>query len=155
MNERFPLAYLVPLRLLFGVILLLEGWGKLQGDWLHGDAAAAATLDRWLARRQAVRLLHADGEASRTRIPRSSGTLVTIGELAIGAVDAGRAGHARQRRAGRDDVALVRGGGGQGLVPPGNALLMAAMFLLFVVVPPGRVLGIDAVAPGRLPRWMV
>ena len=32
MNERFPLAYLVPLRLLFGAILSLEGVCKLHGD---------------------------------------------------------------------------------------------------------------------------
>ena len=48
MAERFPVAYLFPLRLLFGIILLLEGWGKLQGNWLHGDPLAA-TLGRWLA----------------------------------------------------------------------------------------------------------
>ena len=47
MTERFPVAYLFPLRILFGVIMLLEGWGKLQGDWLHGDPLAA-TLGRWL-----------------------------------------------------------------------------------------------------------
>jgi hypothetical protein len=32
---------------------------------------------------------------------------------------------------------------------------MAAMFLLFVVVPPGRVLGLDGFLRNRLPRWMV
>ena len=46
-------------------------------------------------------------------------------------------------------------GAGQGLVPPGNALLMGALCVLFVVAPPGRVLGVDAVLRGRLPRWMV
>ena len=46
-------------------------------------------------------------------------------------------------------------GGGQGLVPPGNALLMGAICVLFVVAPPGRVLGIDSALRGRLPRWMV
>ena len=32
MTERIPLAYLFPLRLLCGLILVLEGWSKLQGD---------------------------------------------------------------------------------------------------------------------------
>ena len=36
MNERVPLAYLVPLRIFCGLILVLEGWSKFQGDWLHG-----------------------------------------------------------------------------------------------------------------------
>ncbi len=44
---------------------------------------------------------------------------------------------------------------GQGLVPPGNALLMGAIFVLFIVAPPGRVLGLDATLRARFPRWMV
>jgi uncharacterized membrane protein YphA (DoxX/SURF4 family) len=46
-------------------------------------------------------------------------------------------------------------GAGQGPVPPGNALLMGAIFVLFVVAPPGRVLGFDQALRDRLPRWMV
>ena len=41
MNERVPLAYLVPLRVLCGLILIIEGWGKLQGGWLHGTPLLA------------------------------------------------------------------------------------------------------------------
>ena len=52
MSERLPLAYLVPLRLLFGVILVLEGWGKLQGGWLHGSALLG-TLNTSLAKLKA------------------------------------------------------------------------------------------------------
>ena len=40
-------------------------------------------------------------------------------------------------------------------MPPGNALLMGAVCVLFVFVPPGRFLGVDTVLAGRLPRWMV
>jgi hypothetical protein len=32
---------------------------------------------------------------------------------------------------------------------------MGVIFILFVVAPPGRVLGFDAVLRDRLPRWMV
>ena len=39
--------------------------------------------------------------------------------------------------------------------PPGNALLMGAMFVLFILAPPGRVLGLDATLRARFPRWMV
>ena len=46
-------------------------------------------------------------------------------------------------------------GAGQGPVPPGNALLMGAILLLFVIAPPGRVLGFDQALRARLPRWMV
>ena len=44
---------------------------------------------------------------------------------------------------------------GQGLAPPGNALLMAAIMFTFVLAPPGRVMGLDAALRARLPRWMV
>ena len=46
-------------------------------------------------------------------------------------------------------------GSGQGLAPPGNALLMGAVFVLFIFAPPGRVLGIDTTLVSRLPRWLV
>jgi uncharacterized membrane protein YphA (DoxX/SURF4 family) len=45
-------------------------------------------------------------------------------------------------------------GAGQGPVPPGNALLMGAICILFIVAPPGRVLGLDQFLRDRLPRWM-
>ena len=32
---------------------------------------------------------------------------------------------------------------------------MAAVMVTFVLVPPGRALGIDAGLRGRLPRWLV
>ncbi len=46
-------------------------------------------------------------------------------------------------------------GAGQRLAPPGNAMLMAAVLVIFVLAPPGRVLGLDAKLRGRLPGWMV
>jgi len=48
MNERIPLATLVPLRVICGLILVLEGWSKLQGDWLHGTPLATS-LGNWMA----------------------------------------------------------------------------------------------------------
>ena len=38
MGERVPLGVLFPLRVLCGLILVLEGWGKLQSGWVHGTA---------------------------------------------------------------------------------------------------------------------
>jgi hypothetical protein len=46
-------------------------------------------------------------------------------------------------------------GNGQGLAPPGNALLMSAVCVLFVFAPPGRFLGVDMLLRDRLPRWML
>jgi thiosulfate dehydrogenase (quinone) large subunit len=153
MTERFPLAYLFPLRVLFGVILVLEGWSKLQGDWLHGTPLAN-TLGNWLAADKPygffvpmVKLAHAH--------PKIFGSLVTIGEVAVGlSLLAGvltRIGAAL-------GALMLFGfalGNGQGLVPPGNALIMAVVCVLFVAAPPGRFLGVDAALVNRLPRWMV
>jgi len=153
MTERFPLAYIFPLRILCGVILLLEGWSKLQGDWLHGTPLASS-LGNWLAADKPyaffvpmVKVAHAH--------PKIFGSLVTIGELVVGlSLIVGvltRIGAAL----GALMLFSFAFGNGQGLVPPGNALLMGAICVLFVLAPPGRFLGIDTVLQGRLPRWMV
>ena len=153
MTERFPLAYIFPLRILCGVILLLEGWGKLQGDWLHGTPLASS-LGNWMGADKpygfflpVVKLAFAH--------PKIFGALVTIGEVAIGlSLLAGvltRIGAAL----GALMLFSFAFGNVQGLVPPGNALLMGAICVLFVLAPPGRFLGIDTVLQGRLPRWMV
>jgi uncharacterized membrane protein YphA (DoxX/SURF4 family) len=153
MSERFPLAYLLPLRVLFGLILLLEGWSKLQGDWLHGTPLAT-TLGNWLDADKpygffapVVRMAYAH--------PKIFGALVTIGEAAVGlSLLAGvltRVGGAL----GALMLFSFALGSGQGLVPPGNALVMAVVCVLFVFAPAGRFLGVDAVLVNRLPRWMV
>jgi uncharacterized membrane protein YphA (DoxX/SURF4 family) len=153
MSERFPLAYIFPLRILCGVILLLEGWSKLQGDWLHGTPLATS-LGNWMSADKPyafflpmVRLAHAH--------PKIFGSLVTIGEAAIGlSLLLGvltRIGAAL----GALMLFSFAFGSGQGLAPPGNALLMGAICVLFVLAPPGRFLGVDAFLRDRLPRWMV
>jgi thiosulfate dehydrogenase [quinone] large subunit len=153
MSERFPLAYLFPLRVLFGLILVLEGWSKLQGDWLHGTPLAN-TLGNWMAADKpygfflpVVKTAHAH--------PKIFGSLVTIGEVAVGL--SLLAGVLTRIGAALGALMLLGFalGNGQGLVPPGNALVMAVVCALFVVAPPGRFLGVDAVLMNRLPRWMV
>src|SRR5262245_23049192 len=122
MTERIPLAYLFPLRILFGIILLMEGWGKLQGDWLHGTPLATS-LGNWLAADKPygffvplVRLAHAH--------PKIFGSLVTIGEVTVGL--SLLLGVLTRVGAGLGALMLLSfaAGGGQGLAPPGNALLM-------------------------------
>src|SRR3954451_5911856 len=87
--------------------------------------------------------------------PKIFGSLVTIGELTVGLslllgllTRIGAALGALMLLS----FALARG---QGLVPPGNALLMGAICVLFVLAPPRLFLGIDSTLRNRLPRWMV
>jgi thiosulfate dehydrogenase [quinone] large subunit len=153
MTERFPLAYLFPLRILFGVILVLEGWGKLQGDWLHGTPLATS-LGSWLSADKPygfflpmVRLAYAH--------PKIFGSLVTIGEVTVGM--SLLLGVLTRISAALGALMLFSFAlaSGQGLAPPGNALLMGVVCVLFVFAPPGRFLGIDTALRNRLPRWMV
>ena len=153
MNERFPLAYLVPLRLLFGAILALEGWGKLRGDWLHGTPLLR-NLDRWLADDRPYSFIMPVVSVAHAH-PKIFGSLIAIGELSIGVCMLIGLVTRASSVLGALMLLSIAAVSGQGLAPPGNALLMGAMFLLFVVVPPGRVLGLDAVLRNRLPRWMV
>ena len=153
MGERIPLGVLVPLRILCGLILILEGWGKLQHGWLHGTALLA-TLNGWVEAGKPFKFFLPMLESARAH-PKIFGTLVTVGELAIGlSMLLGLLS-----RLGAFLGALMlfsfAFGAGQGLVPPGNALLMGALFVLFIFAPPGRVLGFDQVLRARLPRWMV
>ena len=153
MNERFPLGYLVPLRVLFGVILLAEGWGKLQGGWLHGTPLLSS-LDGWIAAGKPYGFFLPVVETARAH-PKIFGALVTMGELAIGL--SMLLGVVTRASALLGAVMLLSFafGAGQGLVPPGNAVIMGAVCVLFMFAPPGRVFGFDARLRARLPRWMV
>jgi len=153
MTERFPLAYLFPLRILFGVILILEGWGKLQGDWLHGTPLATS-LGSWLAADKPYGFFLPMVKLAQAH-PKIFGSLVTIGELTVGL--SLLLGLLTRIGAALGALMLLSFalGAGQGLAPPGNALLMGVVCVLFVVAPPGRFLGIDTALRARLPRWMV
>lgn len=153
MGERLPLGYLVPLRVLCGLILVLEGWGKLQHGWLHGTPLLT-TLDGWVEANKTYRFFLPVVQSARSH-PKIFGALVTVGELAIGL--SMLVGLLTRLAALLGALLLFSFafGGGQGLVPPGNALLMGAIFVLFIFAPPGRVLGLDHALGARFPRWMV
>ena len=153
MNERVPLALLVPLRLLWGAILIIEGWGKLQGGWLHGSALLE-TLNGWVSAGKPYHFFLPLVETARAH-PKIFGTLVTGGELVVGT--SLLLGLLSRLGAFVGAVMLLSFavGAGQGLAPPGNALLMGVVCLLFVLAPPGRALGIDTRLRTRLPSWMV
>ena len=152
MNERIPLAYLLPLRLFCGVILVLEGWSKFKGNWLHG-APILHTLDGWVDAnsmypfflsvvenaRAAEDLRHArDGRRACHRH-----------------FDGTRSSDAPGRLPGRGDALLLRVGGRPGPVRPGNSVVLGAIFVLFIVAPPSRVFGCDQALCARLPRRTV
>jgi uncharacterized membrane protein YphA (DoxX/SURF4 family) len=153
MNERIPLAYLVPLRIFCGLILVLEGWSKFQGDWLHGTPILH-TLDGWVDAHKTYTFFLPVVNAARAH-PKIFGTLVTAGELFIGAALVLGLLTRLASFVGAIMLFSFAFGAGQGPVPPGNALLMGALLALFVVAPPGRVLGFDQALRGRLPFWMV
>jgi uncharacterized membrane protein YphA (DoxX/SURF4 family) len=153
MNERIPLAYLVPLRLFWGLILVLEGWSKFQGDWLHGTPILH-TLDGWVDTHRTYAFFMPVVNAARHH-PKISGTLVTVGELVIGGSLVIGLLTRLASFLGAVMLFAYAFGGGQGPVPPGNALLMGTVLILFVIAPPGRVLGLDMFLRDRLPRWML
>jgi uncharacterized membrane protein YphA (DoxX/SURF4 family) len=153
MNERIPLAYLVPLRIFCGLILVLEGWNKFQGDWLHGTQLLH-TLDGWVDAHKTYHFFLPVINTARAH-PKIFGTLITAGELIIGASLVLGLLTRLASFLGAVMLFSFAFGAGQGPVPPGNALLMGALFLLFIVAPPGRVLGFDQALRAHLPRWMV
>jgi uncharacterized membrane protein YphA (DoxX/SURF4 family) len=152
MGERIPLGYLFPLRILCGLILLMEGWGKLQGGWLHGTTLLN-TLGGWLDAAKPYHFFIPIVESARAH-PKIFGALITTGELVIGA--SMLLGLLTRVTAflGAAMLFSIAFGSGQGLAPPGNAVLMGALFVLFIFAPPGRVLGLDAALRARLPGWM-
>jgi thiosulfate dehydrogenase (quinone) large subunit len=153
MGERVPLGFLVPLRLLCGLILLIEGWGKLQHGWLHGTPLLGL-LDGWVESNKTYAFFVPVVRSARAH-PKIFGALITLGELSIGL--SMLLGLLTRLFAFLGALMLfsIAFGAGQGLAPPGNALLMGAMFVLFILAPPGRVLGLDAALRARFPRWMV
>ncbi|HEX3698169.1 MAG TPA: DoxX family membrane protein [Polyangia bacterium] len=153
MNERFPTAVLLPLRLLVGVMLVMSGYSKFTAGWLHGDALLK-TLNAWSEGEKTYRFFLPVIETARAH-PKIFGTLVTAGELAIGASMVLGVLTRLFAFLGMAMLFSFALGAGQNLSPPGNALLMGAILFTFVFAPPGRVLGVDQALRARLPRWMV
>ena len=153
MNERFPSVMLLPLRLLVGVMLALSGYKKFTDGWLHGDALLK-TLNGWIDGGKTYQFFLPLIETARAH-PKIFGTLVTAGELVIGATLV--VGLLTRLFSFLGVLMLFSFGlgAGQGLSPPGNAILMGAILFIFVLAPPGRALGIDQTLRGRLPSWMI
>lgn len=153
MNERVPLAVLVPLRLLVAAILLLEGYQKFMGGWFHGDALLRTT-QAWL---DAGRPYHFFVGVVKTAHahPKIFGSLITIGEFSIGLCMLLGVATRLSAMLGVLLLGSIAAASGQGLAPPGNALLMTAIMATFVLSPPGRTFGLDQMLRMKLPRWMI
>ncbi len=153
MNERIPLAVLLPLRFLAAAILLLEGYQKLMGGWFHGDALLKTT-QTWLDAHRAYNFFLPMLQSAHNH-PKIFGSLITLGELAVGACLLVGLASRLASFLGLVLLGSITAASGQSLAPPGNALLMAAIMFTFLIAPPGRVMGLDAALRARLPRWMV
>ena len=105
---------------------MLEGWSKFQGDWLHGTPLLH-TLDGWVDAHKTYQFFLPVINTARAH-PKIFGTLITAGELVIGASMVLGPAHAPRRVPGRAMLFSFAFGAGQGPVPPGNALLMGAIF---------------------------
>ena len=153
MNERLPLAFLVPLRLLVAAILLLEGFQKATGGWFHGDALLRTT-QTWLDAHRSYGFFLSILQSAHSH-PKIFGALITLGELSIGLCMLVGVVTRLAAFLGLLLLGSIAAASGQGFAPPGNAVLMAAIMFTFVLAPPGRVLGLDVALRARLPRWMV
>jgi uncharacterized membrane protein YphA (DoxX/SURF4 family) len=152
MNERVPVAVLLPLRLLVGAILVLSGYMKFTNGWLHGDALLK-TLNLWTEGQKTYPFFIPVIETARAH-PKIFGTLITMGELVVGASMVLGLLTRLFAVLGTLMVLSFALGGGQGLTPPGNALLTGAILFTFILAPPGRALGLDAALRAKLPRWL-
>lgn len=153
MNERVPLAVLLPLRFLVAAILLLEGYQKMMGGWFHGDALLRTTQS-WLDAERPYHFFLPMLNAAHNH-PKIFATLITLGEFSVGLCLALGALSRLASFVGLLVLGSITAASGQGLAPPGNALVMAGIMFTFLFAPPGRVLGLDQSLRNKLPRWMV
>lgn len=153
MNERAPLAVLLPLRFLVAAILLLEGYQKFKHGWFHGDALLAVTQD-WLDKNRPYHFFLPVVQSAHAH-PKIFGTLITLGEFSVGLCMLLGLVTRFAAFVGVLLLGSIAAAAGHELTPPGNALLMAVIMLTFLFTPPGRVLGLDQALRNKLPRWMV
>jgi uncharacterized membrane protein YphA (DoxX/SURF4 family) len=152
MSERVPLLCLFPLRVLVGVMLVLSGYQKFLGGWLHGTALLAI-LEGWLRDHKSYTFILPVVETARAH-PKIFGTLVTMGEMVIGGAMVLGIFTRFAAILGTLVFCTFAFASGERLAPPGPALLIGAIFFTFVLTPPGRVLGLDQALRGRLPSWL-
>jgi uncharacterized membrane protein YphA (DoxX/SURF4 family) len=152
MRERVPLLCLFPLRVLVGLMLVLSGYQKFQGGWLHGTALLVI-LEGWLHDHKSYPFIVSVVETARAH-PKIFGTLVTLGEMIIGSALVLGLFTRLASILGTLVLLTFAFASGERLAPPGPAMLMGAILFTFVLIPPGRVLGVDQALRARLPVWL-
>jgi len=152
MGERVPLLCLFPLRVLVGLMLVLSGYQKFQGGWLHGTALLVI-LDGWVRDHKVYPFILSVVETARAH-PKIFGTLVTMGEVILGSALVVGLFTRLASILGTLIFFTFAFASGERLAPPGPAMLVGAIFFTFVMLPPGRVLGLDHALRARLPRWL-
>lgn len=152
MRERVPLLCLFPLRVLVGVMLVLSGYQKFLGGWLHGTALLAI-LDGWMRDHRTYTFIVPVVETARAH-PKIFGALVTMGEMVIGASMVIGLFTRFTAILGALVFFTFAFASGERIAPPGPALLIGAIFFTFMLIPPGRVLGLDQALRTRLPGWL-
>ena len=152
MSERVPLLCLFPLRVLVGVMLVLSGYQKFLGGWLHGTALLSI-LDGWVRDHKVYSFIVPVVDAARAH-PKIFGSLVTMGEMVIGASMVVGLFTRFTAILGALVFFTFAFASGERIAPPGPALLVGGIFFTFILTPPGRVLGLDQAMRGRLPAWL-
>ncbi|HET6147296.1 MAG TPA: DoxX family protein [Polyangia bacterium] len=152
MRERFPLLCLFPLRVLVGVMLVLSGYQKFQGGWLHGTALMAI-LEGWLGDHRTYPFIVSVVKTAYAH-PKIFGTLVTLGEMVIGSALVLGLFTRLASIMGTLVFLTFAFASGERLAPTGPAMLMGAIMFTFVLVPPGRALGVDQALRARFPLWL-
>ncbi len=152
MRERFPLLFLFPLRVLVGVMLVLAGYHKFLDGWLHGTALLTI-LDGWMRDHKSYHFILPVVNTAQAH-PKIFGALVTMGEMVIGAAMVVGLFTRFFALLGTLVFFTFAFASGEHLAPPGPAILMGAIFFTFLLVPPGRALGLDQALRAKLPAWL-
>jgi uncharacterized membrane protein YphA (DoxX/SURF4 family) len=152
MGERVPLLCLFPLRVLVGLMLVLSGYHKFLDGWFHGTALMVI-LEGWVNDHKVYPFIRSVVETARAH-PKIFGSLVTLGELVLGSALVVGLFTRFASILGTLIFLTFAFASGERLAPPGPAMLVGAIFFTFVMMPPGRVLGLDHALRGRTPRWL-
>ncbi len=152
MREETYVAFLLPMRLFTGWLFVTDALGKLTTGWILQNRLQS-TLEQWIREGKPYEFflpfLH------KTVLPNASlfGWAIGAGELLIGA--ALMVG-LFSRISALFGLALVVGyllAHGDA-VGPNSSVLLAVILFTFVLASPGRVLGLDAMLRGKIPRFL-
>jgi thiosulfate dehydrogenase [quinone] large subunit len=152
MKETVALWMLLPLRLFVGQSLIRAGLSKIANHWLT-EARLELVVNGWLASGKPAHFY--EGFLRDVVVPHHHmfATMVVMGEIGVGAA---LVLGVFTRPAAALGLLMVFNfflGQGESLNANSTAAYLA-MLLTLVLVPSGRVLGVDAFLRGKVPRWL-